>query len=593
MIIHDDRFSQILKTISAAKEKSDAMSLMICGKKLDLNFEKIEGDVYWQAQPRISNIRYLFSAVSATESSFLKSYESDYDSVSLPETYCPTHILFPWLHRVELPGNLQDYDALIEKELTFWKLHWQCCSKNKAGIIQVAYDLPDANYQGYHISSRKRFNGLTSLLRELNQELERNLPDGSFFLDLRSISANEGRRSFYDLRNYHWSKDPFSVSGSLILAEHIYAAWKSLNGQSKKVIVLDLDNTLWGGVLGEVGPEGIDIGDTPSGMAYIHFQKVLKRLKEQGFLLAVCSKNNESDVEELFLQNSHMVLKKDDFVCIKADWRNKSEVIREMSQELSLGLDQFVFLDDNPVERNEMRSINPDVLTVEMPEDPAEFCQKMFNSLALEQLSFSQNDSKRTDTYHNEQKRKELGQSLGDMQTFMKSLGMRGVIRSIENEDLLMRASQLLQRTNQFNLCSNRYPEDVLRNKVESKDYIHLILKVNDRFGEYGEIALITGEVKNGEAIIDNFVVSCRILGRTAECYLHNHFLEMVNSRNVETVSFTYVPNGKNMQVEGYIKQFGYKCVAEDEDGSRQYMACVQDILFLPSYIERGEENEN
>ncbi len=233
-------------------------------------------------------------------------------------------------------------------------------------MLQVGYDWMLPGAEGYGLAGEP--GGIVELTRAANAALRRERPPGSYFLDLEMVSGMMGRESFYDPRRYYWTKQPFSERGTLRLAEHLWAGVRAVTTGPKKVLVLDLDNTLWGGVVGETGPLGVALGESPDGEAYRAFQKHAKALTKRGIVLALASKNNEADGREPFEKNPEMVLGLDDIAAAEINWEPKGTTIRRLAETLSLGLDSFVFFDDNPAEREQVRQAIPEVAVAEVPD---------------------------------------------------------------------------------------------------------------------------------------------------------------------------------------------------------------------------------
>jgi HAD superfamily phosphatase (TIGR01681 family) len=263
-------------------------------------------------------------------------------------------VLIPWNQRLLAPGQDRTVQERVAEEAAFWRKAWSLVETRLAArIIQVGFDCMTPGAFGYGLGARP--GGDVALVRDVNQQLRDSLPPGAVFVDLEQISGEMGRERFYDPRRYHWTKQPFSEAGTVRLGEHIAAAARAAMTGPKKVLVLDLDNTMWGGVVGETGPLGITLGDGPDGEAFTAFQKHVKRLSERGVVLAVCSKNNDADAREPFEKNPNMVVSIDDIAQFEASWDPKAVAIRRIAKGLQLGLDSFVFVDDNPAEREHIR----------------------------------------------------------------------------------------------------------------------------------------------------------------------------------------------------------------------------------------------
>ena len=249
-------------------------------------------------------------------------------------------VLLPWSERL-LHDNGQAPQRRADQQLAFWQQAWQLAiGRRRARLVQVGYDWLGPGATGFQLGAVET--GNVSLIRRMNAMLRSHLPPGTYFLDLEQVAGEMGRSTFYDPRRYFWTKQPFSEAGVVRLADHLFAGVRALVTGPKKVLVVDLDNTLWGGVVGEVGPLGIELGNSPDGEAYRAFQKHLKQLSHCGRLLAVCSKNNPDDAKEPFLRNPDVVLSLSDFAAFEASWEPKAVAIQRIAGELNLGLDSFV-----------------------------------------------------------------------------------------------------------------------------------------------------------------------------------------------------------------------------------------------------------
>ena len=333
--------------------------------------------------------------------------------------------------------------------------------------------------------------------------------------------------------------------------------------------MLDLDNTLWRGIIGEDGIDGIKLGDEGIGRAYHDFQKLIKILKHKGILLSVCSKNNLADVREVFETNKFMELKESDFAAFKINWENKVKNIKDTAAELNLGIDSFVFIDDNPFEREMVKSELPQVTVPEFPKDPAELCRwfidlsfKYFNSSTI--LS---EDRARTEIYQADSRRKELQKSSVTLEDFYSSLNMNAIIR-VNSRDSFKRIAQLTQKTNQFNLTTRRYTENETLDLMKNNDRMVLSLKLNDRFGSNGIVGVLIVKIKDDSSYIDTFLMSCRVIGRMVEDSFISYMAEILRAKGIINVIGEYIPTKKNSLVKDLYKRFGFDLSESREDGS-------------------------
>lgn len=342
---------------------------------------------------------------------------------------------------------------------------------------------------------------------------------------------------------------------------------ESIALKRKKCIVLDLDNTLWGGVLGEDGISGIKIGGDYPGKAFAFFQKSLLQLSKAGVILTVCSKNNEADVLEAWKKNPFMVLKKEHFAAYRINWIDKATNIKELAKELNIGLDSFVFIDDNPTERELIKQMLPMVSVPEFPaqsyELPVFFKQLVDDYFKV--YSITEEDKKKTEQYKANAARAQAQHSFTDFRAFLESLDIQITIEAA-NEFNIPRISQMTQKTNQFNLTTKRYTDADVKGFLANGWNIWCI-SVADRFGDNG----ITGCIMLNGDTIDTFLLSCRILGKGIENAFMKKILAMQKECGIETVKAVYLPTAKNVQVADFYDRCGFPCVAENADGSKEY----------------------
>ena len=341
----------------------------------------------------------------------------------------------------------------------------------------------------------------------------------------------------------------------------------------KKCLVLDLDNTLWGGVLGEDGIEGIKLGGDYPGKAFHYWQESLLELSKTGVILTVCSKNNEADVLEAWENNPFMVLKKENFATWRINWTDKATNIKELADELNIGLDSFVFVDDNPTERELIRQVLPMVEVPDFPAQPYELLA-FFKELVEKYFrvySVTSEDKKKTEQYKANVQRAQAQRSFLDFDAFLESLDIQITIEAA-NEFNIPRIAQMTQKTNQFNLTTKRYTDADVRGFLQQGWKIWCI-GVADKFGDNG----ITGCIMVDGDTIDTFLLSCRILGKGIEIAFIRKVLAMLKECGVKSVWAHYAPTSKNTQVKDFYERCGFHCVIEDTDGKKSYVLDLQD----------------
>lgn len=463
--------------------------------------------------------------------------------------------LLPWHQRL-LADDGRDAGRRVADEMEFLQAVWAQVARLKSKLVQVSFDWTGPGAAGHSLSARE---GAVALVQQVNAAIRAALPANAFFVDLESISAVEGKLAFYDARNYHWLKQPFSSLGLSVLARHLAAGLRTLASGRRKVLVLDLDNTLWGGVVGETGPQGIAVGGEGEGEAFLAFQKHLRKLRETGVLLAVCSKNNEQDAREPFEKNRQMALRLGDFAAFHASWDDKPSCLRRMASELNLGLDSFVFFDDNPAEREHVRAELPEVSVVEVPQDPAHYIRALEQSLSFETAGLTEADSQRASQYAAESQRRDSLFAAASPGEYLASLEMKAEVLEI-NPANLDRVVDLITKTNQFNLTTRRHSRAAVEAMLATDRSVCFAVRLADRFGDYGIISVVLGVPQDGGALrLDTWLMSCRAMGRTVEHFVMNRIAERARQAGYGRVLGEYLPTPKNVPVKTLLPDFGFK----------------------------------
>jgi FkbH-like protein len=384
--------------------------------------------------------------------------------------------------------------------------------------------------------------------------------------DVSLLQSRQGLVNIFDAKNYVSGDIVFNFDFIPYIAKGIVDMILSLAGKAKKCLILDLDNTLWGGIIGDDGVENIEIGELGIGKAFSELQHWAKQLKERGILLAVCSKNDYDTAKEPFDNHPDMVLNFDDIAVFIANWDNKADNILKIQEILNIGLDSMVFVDDNAFERNIVREFLPDVLVPELPEDPAEYLLYLRSLNLFETSSFSDEDIVRTEQYKQESKRTEVRQSFINEDEYLKSLNMVSECKPFD-KFTIPRVAQLTQRSNQFNLRTIRYTDDDIQKISESDEYLTISFTLEDKFGNYGLISLIIMKKMQDHLFIDTWIMSCRVLKRTMENFVLNTVVETAKANGFSKIIGEYIPTKKNSMVKEHYKGLGFK-----EEGSKWFL---------------------
>lgn len=434
------------------------------------------------------------------------------------------------------------------------------CSSLPGRVIYYNYpEIEDTVFGSY---ANKIMTSFTYQLRKLNFELmnlAREIPD-LFVCDLAGIQNKFGRDRLFDDKVY--------VSTDMVLHLDIlpYVASRTMDilcaaeGKIKKCVILDLDNTLWGGVVGDDGWEHIQIGHGLGiGKAFTEFQQWIRKLKERGIILAVCSKNDEDKAKEPFLKNPEMVLKLEDIAVFIANWENKADNIRRIQEMLNIGFDSMVFLDDNLFERELVRSNLPGVTVPELPVDPAGYLEYLYSLNLFETISYSETDADRTRQYQVEAERKSLQAHSTDVNAFLKSLEMTCKVTGF-NSFNIPRVAQLSQRSNQFNLRTIRYTEAEVESVKENDRYVNFAFTLSDKFGDNGLICVVILEKWDTETLfVDTWFMSCRVLKRGMENFTLNTVVAYARAQGFKRIVGEYLPTPKNQMVEEHYPKLGFR----------------------------------
>jgi FkbH-like protein len=378
-------------------------------------------------------------------------------------------------------------------------------------------------------------------------------------------ARSAGYASFRDERLWYIGRMRLAPAGLAELAELTAEHVAAVLGLGRKVIAVDLDDTLWGGILGETGLGGLSLGGDGVGLAYQDFQRELLKLRDAGIVLTLCSKNNRDEVLDVFERHLGMVLRFGDFAAERVLWEDKAESVRQLAQELNLGLDSFVFLDDNPVERSWVSQALPEVLVPDLPEDPVERPAFLRAAPWFRRIRLTDADKQRADSYIAEGARRRGLHDAPSFEEFLASLEQEVTIELV-SEGTLARAAQLIQRTNQFNLTTRRYGAGELAHMLSEQNVEAFTLSLRDRFGDSGITGIAILRYAEGDAEIDSLLLSCRVLGRRVEDVFVGFLAQRAREKRARRLIGRYVPNQRNMQVESFYPSRGF-----DPIGDRVY----------------------
>lgn len=456
--------------------------------------------------------------------------------------------------------------AAVDAAASEWTQLWQILS-DRLGcqIIQNNFDAPPWRPFG---QLERRLEGAPGrYIERVNNELAQRAPPWVSIHDLDGLAAAVGRWNWGDERFFHIAKLPCAPENLVPYAHGVAALISARMGRSKKCLVLDLDNTLWGGVIGDDGLAGINLGQGDGmGEAFVAFQRYAKSLAARGVILAVCSKNEDAAAREPFLKHEEMVLKLEDISCFVANWQDKAANLRHIAQELNIGIDSLVFVDDNPAERALVRQLAPEVAVPEVGSDPSDYVRILDRHGYFEAISLGSEDYKRTEMYRANAERAKMSSDAGDLEAFLRSLDMKAWIGPVGEREL-ERTVQLIGKSNQFNLTTRRHSAADIQRMLESPDWYTRVIKLSDKFGDNGLISVWCGRVDGDALAIDTWLMSCRVLKRGVEALLLNNIAEIARSRGLTRLTAEYIPTAKNMMVKDHYAGLGFSKTGEDADG--------------------------
>lgn len=463
----------------------------------------------------------------------------------LYERYCDT----PMQRREQFSEDVVDEIRQIWKQIT---------ANSGARILQYNFVLMcDAVFGNYGTkvkdSFRYQLQKLNLLLMDLAAETQ-----NAFILDLASIQTAMGNRLFFDEKYYYSAKTPLSLAALPYAAKAVLDTILALRGKLKKCVILDLDNTLWGGVIGDDGMAKIQIGELGTGHAFTDVQLWLRELRRRGIILAVCSKNNKDTAKEPFEKHPDMILRLEDISIFVANWEDKVSNIRYIQQTLNLGMDSMVFIDDNPFERNMVNALIPDITVPELPQDPAQYLRYLQNLNLFETASYSEEDQQRTKQYQAEINRSNMQQQFNCIDDYLESLEMNAQVHNFD-EFHCPRIAQLTQRSNQFNLRTVRYTEEDIQRIANDPNYMTAYFTLKDKFGDYGLISVVIFEKRDGDTLfIDTWLMSCRVLKRGMEEFIVDRMMQIARNNGYKKVVGEYLKTPKNAMVEDIYEKMGF-----------------------------------
>lgn len=484
--------------------------------------------------------------------------------------------------------STEQQEQLAEERLQF--VTGICTNPALEGKKIIFFNYPEIDDTVFGSYANKVESSFTFQVRKLNYELMRLSQQfqNLFICDLAELQNKFGRNSFFDTGVYTNTEMVLSIDALPYVASRVMDIVCAVKGQFKKCLILDLDNTVWGGVIGDDGLEGIQLGHGLGiGKAFTEFQMWVKKLKQRGIIICVASKNNEETAKEPFEKHPDMVLKLNDIAVFQANWETKVDNIRTIQQILNIGFDSMVFMDDNPFERNMVRENIPGITVPELPENPEDYLEYLYSLNLFETASYSNLDKDRTKQYQVEAQRVSLSKTFTDEADFLKSLNMVSTVSGFTKFNT-PRVAQLSQRSNLFNLRTVRYTDADIEALANDPDVIDLSFTLEDKFGDNGLIAVVIMKPLDAETLfVDTWFMSCRVLKRGMENFTLNTMVEAAKAKGYKKIIGEYLPTPKNKMVKQHYESLGFTKVEGVK--SAQYELYIENYKSKECYIEKKD----
>jgi len=519
--------------------------------------------------------------------------------------------------------KIGDYDNIVQDSLKYKDsnlviIFWELCNiidglqfkcelfddkqigaileKTKSEIDLVFKNLQNASLLLFNKFSSIQFSGssinetkLEKLSVQLNQYLADNLPQNVRLVDLEKIIANVGIGSSLDLRYYYSSKAIYTIDFFKAYAEYTKPYIMSANGKAKKAIIFDCDNTLWKGVLGEEGFDGIEMSSsTREGAVFSEIQSIALALNKQGILIGLCSKNNPADVDEVIKLHPAMQLRDEHITIKKVNWSDKATNLREIAEELNIGLDSLVFVDDSSFEVNFIKEQIPEITVLQVPDRLYDYPKMLReNSGLFYNLSYTEEDKQKIGMYKQQVQRETIKKEYAAIEGYLSSMGLKLTIFEDDNS-IIPRMSQMSQKTNQFNLTTQRYTEGDIKRFIANNDAKVLAFSVSDKFGDSGVTGLCIINIDSNRKIadIDTFMMSCRVIGRNIEYAFMDFLIHYIRDHEINVVKAKYIQTQKNEQVKDFFDKCSFLLKYSGET-EKNYVLNIRDYKSKQlNYIE-------
>src|SRR5262245_57517158 len=489
-----------------------------------------------------------------------------------------------WTRYTEL--TVPDVQEVMDRVRTEFD-HWIKTFRSHGNAHLILHNLETPHFPNQGVLDSQLPTRQVAAIQKINDEIQRLAVrhTGVYILDYDALIARHGRNRWHDERKWLTARMPIAADHLKDLADEWLRFIHPIVGKTCKALVTDLDNTLWGGIIGEDGMEGISLGGEYPGTAFQAVQRVMLDLYQRGVLLAVCSKNNLSDAMEALEKHPGMLLKPEHFAACRINWDDKAVNLRAIATELNIGVDSLAFLDDNPVERERIRSDLPEVTVLDLPDDPMEFSKVLRETPVFERLTLSEEDKVRGRYYAEQRQRLELERSASSLEDFFRSLRQEIEISSV-TPPTLTRVSQLTQKTNQFNLTTRRYNEQQIAQFVDSPEWGVYAVRVKDRFGDNGLVGVVIVHDTEEIAEIDTFLLSCRVVGRTVETAILSFLINQSRKKGQMKLQGWFLPTKKNDLAKGFFAQHKFQVSEENGIGALWSLDLDKHGIVCPEWIQ-------
>jgi FkbH-like protein len=489
-----------------------------------------------------------------------------------------------------VPLTADGVEAWLDRQTQSWCALWDALgARLQRPVLQHVYELPEEEFLG--VAERRAAWTASRLVDALNVRLVSEAPGFVRWIDVDRLAARVGRQNWRDARLYHHGRFGFSSRFLSQYSHLLAAALRSATAKVKKALIVDVDNTLWGGVIGDDKLDGIRLGPgTAEGAAFEAFCRYVKALGDRGVILGICSKNDAANVVEVFETHRHMPLKLSDFAAVVCNWNDKAENLAQIARDINIDLSAMVFADDNPVECEWVRSALPEVHTILMDGDPALFVRKLDHLHLFDADTFSDDDLKRSGSYQARAKVAAIQGATSDLASFLASLGMTAEFRAAGPGDL-PRLAQMELKTNQFNLSTRRLAVEQLKAMATATDCLVAVVSLSDRFADHGLVSYVAAHVAGETLHITDWLMSCRVFSRTLELFVFNHLARHARERNLRTIQAVFRPTDKNKVMEGLFERVGFSCAGSPPEGPWLYdvaedRAPVESLIADRSFVE-------